>query len=69
MVGGAAMPVPDGESAPEKLVYQIFSQMDKNSDGRLSLQEFVDGAMNDPTIVQVLQCGPAAQEGELHFIP
>eukprot|EP01137_Pigoraptor_chileana_P019935 Opistho-2@81649 len=52
-VGNLVQLAPD-EDTPEKRVEKIFSLMDKNADGRLTLAEFREGAKRDPTIVQAL---------------
>ncbi|EFO25213.1 neuronal calcium sensor family protein 3 [Loa loa] len=51
---GDILELPKDEDTPEKRVAKIFSNMDHNLDGKLTLEEFREGSKNDPCIVQAL---------------
>ncbi|KAG0350671.1 Neuronal calcium sensor 1 [Podila minutissima] len=51
---GTMVKLPPDEDTPEKRVSKIFSPMDKDKDGRLTFDEFKEGSVKDPTIVQAL---------------
>ncbi|KAL3989788.1 Neuronal calcium sensor 1 [Acanthocheilonema viteae] len=51
---GDILQLPNDEDTPEKRVAKIFSNMDYNLDGKLTLEEFKQGSKNDPCIVQAL---------------
>ena len=46
---------------PQDIVDKLFVQMDKNQDGKLSMEEFVTSAKTDPTIAKLLQCEEAVR--------
>merc|ERR1712226_1501569 len=53
MVGNAVQ-LPDEENTPEKRVARIFDRMDASNDGRLTMEEFMEGSKEDPSIIQAL---------------
>ena len=45
----------DDKRLSKENVQRIFDKLDKNSDGKLSLKEFIDGAREDESFVLMLQ--------------
>lgn len=52
---GTMIKLPPDEDTPEKRVQKIFSLMDKGKDEHLTFDEFKEGSMKDPAIVQALK--------------
>ncbi|CAD6189328.1 unnamed protein product [Caenorhabditis auriculariae] len=51
---GNMLELPKDEDTPQKRVEKIFTNMDKNYDGKLTREEFKEGSKADPWIVQAL---------------
>lgn len=51
---GKMVDLPEDEDTASKRVDKIFQKMDKNDDGRLTMEEFREGSKCDPWIVQAL---------------
>ena len=46
--------MPPDEDTPVKRVDLIFSKMDKDQDDKLNVDEFMEYAVNDPSILQAI---------------
>ncbi|XP_064486495.1 neuronal calcium sensor 2-like isoform X2 [Ornithodoros turicata] len=49
------------EDTPEERTKLVFSKMDKDGDGRLTLQEFLDGCLQDRKLAALLTANSALQ--------
>jgi Ca2+-binding EF-hand superfamily protein len=47
----------EDENTPEKKVKKLYDLMDKDNDEKVTLDEFIEGAKRDPTILRVLLGG------------
>ncbi|KAL3319488.1 hypothetical protein Ciccas_001855 [Cichlidogyrus casuarinus] len=57
---GNIIKLPDDELKPEQRVAKIFAAMDRDSDAKLDLKEFMLGVQNDPLICNMLNASPDA---------
>ena len=49
--------LPDDESTPRKRVDKIFRLMDRDKDGKISLDEFTDATKCHPSLSRLFDCG------------
>ncbi len=45
----------EAQEPPEVLAAQLFQRMDEDGDGEVTIEEFVEAAKDDPTILKLLQ--------------
>jgi len=39
---------------PDKITDKIFTQLDKNADGKVTREEFIEGSKENPSIIALL---------------
>lgn len=53
---GDTVKLPEDEATPEQRVNKIFSSVDTDNDGYLTIDEFLEMAKKDRTIQSLLRC-------------
>ena len=44
--------------SPDKMTEKLFDEFDQDNDGKISWEEFCEGAKKDAVIINLLQCDP-----------
>ncbi|KAL4235605.1 Hippocalcin-like protein 1 [Mactra antiquata] len=50
--------LPEGIGSAEEMADSFFHRFDTNADGRITYEEFKDGAKEDSVIIKLLECDP-----------
>ena len=58
MIGPRTLRDNDVSDTPEAMADELFHQLDKDGDQRISWEEFCECAPSNPNVLQLLQCGP-----------
>jgi Ca2+-binding EF-hand superfamily protein len=53
---GTSLPMPEEDATPEKFTDNIFRKFDKDLDGKLNLDEFMEGATSNESFWRMLKC-------------
>ncbi|CAL4068630.1 unnamed protein product [Meganyctiphanes norvegica] len=49
-------------TTPEEYTDNVFNNMDKNADNKISLEEFIEGAKSDPSLIKLMAIPEALKE-------